>query len=513
MLVLSLWSVTAILLFSQPRSEQNRWAGGVAFFSVFGELSAAVDEKIIPLAASLAYDPITDGLEWVKGWLCFLAMYMPPYLLLMFGLSYTGWFQRRRRWKRCVIAVAFTPVLAMFFLSSAGSRLEDDVHPMPFWAALYYMTAAAVCLRLVYREADERIRQQHRLVCWIIVPATSSVLLFDFILPLLRFHPIINANRAVITAACICFYAFSVRYGILGVRLRLEKYPDSPDLHGKTPAIFMFYHAFKSELGKMQVAARRIFFLVQRTKQQELYRDASHLIDATERMMAIAVRFRHPSQQLVLYEQSCVLSELVENTLCRLAWEFRNKKLAVRKELDESIVLYCDPAHLQEVLRNLFFNAIEAMSEGGSLTISSSLSPETMDIIVRDTGCGIAPESMPHIFEPRFTTKSNEANDGMGLFYSHEVMRQHQGSIEVQSQTGTGTTCTLHFPIQRVFRHSSPWNRWEEYDEQDQSFVGGRRSGVERIYIGNGEPGTGFVFGRNGPIESGCDPHCRHAGH
>lgn len=99
--------------------------------------------------------------------------------------------------------------------------------------------------------------------------------------------------------------------------------------------------------------------------------------------MAIAFRFRHSSQQLVLYEQSCIINELVEQLLNSLAGEFCSKNLKVRRKLDESLALYCDSVHVQQVMKNLFYNAIEAMSEGGCLTITSNLSQETMDITVR----------------------------------------------------------------------------------------------------------------------------------
>lgn len=265
LLVLSLLLMTAILLFAHPRSEPNRWASSVAFFSVLGELTIAIDENLIPVIFPLANDPVIAGLEWVKEVFYFLALYMPPYSLSMFSLSYAGWFQRRKSWKRSTIVGALIPVLIMFLLPSEASR---DTRPIPFWAMIYYATAAVPCLRLAYREVDERIRQQHRVVCWIVVPSISFVLLFDYILPLLQFYPPFDTKRAVLTAVCICFFVIVVRYGVLGVRIRLESTPQEP--YKNTPLTFEFYHALKSELGKIQVAARRIFNLAQRTEQQEL---------------------------------------------------------------------------------------------------------------------------------------------------------------------------------------------------------------------------------------------------
>jgi two-component system NtrC family sensor kinase len=107
-----------------------------------------------------------------------------------------------------------------------------------------------------------------------------------------------------------------------------------------------------------------------------------------------------------------------------------------------------DPKSLQQVFLNLFINAIQAMKDGGVLTIRAH--PEDghrqLKVEVTDTGQGIDPEDLPHIFEPFFTTKQVGRGTGLGLSVSYGIVRKHGGQIEVKSQKGRGTTFTVSFP-------------------------------------------------------------------
>jgi two-component system NtrC family sensor kinase len=95
-------------------------------------------------------------------------------------------------------------------------------------------------------------------------------------------------------------------------------------------------------------------------------------------------------------------------------------------------------------------NAIDAMPQGGNLWIEIRLSREQteIEIQVRDDGAGIAPEVLPHIFEPFMTTKERGRGVGLGLAISRGIVERHHGRIEVESRLGQGTIFTVTLPSQ-----------------------------------------------------------------
>ena len=110
----------------------------------------------------------------------------------------------------------------------------------------------------------------------------------------------------------------------------------------------------------------------------------------------------------------------------------------------------CDPAQIEQVLLALIMNAKDAMPKGGSLWIETRLSNDEMEveIQVRDDGAGIAPDVLPHIFEPFLTTKESGHGVGLGLAIARGIVERHNGRVEVQSELGRGTTFTINLPSQ-----------------------------------------------------------------
>jgi|SRR5208282_2479379 two-component system, NtrC family, sensor kinase len=110
----------------------------------------------------------------------------------------------------------------------------------------------------------------------------------------------------------------------------------------------------------------------------------------------------------------------------------------------------CDPAQIEQVLIALIMNAIDAMPRGGNLWIESWLNRAAteIEIQVRDDGSGIAPDVLPHIFEPFLTTKESGHGVGLGLAIARGIVDRHSGRIEVESELGRGTTFTVTLPTQ-----------------------------------------------------------------
>jgi signal transduction histidine kinase len=119
---------------------------------------------------------------------------------------------------------------------------------------------------------------------------------------------------------------------------------------------------------------------------------------------------------------------------------------------------------IQQILLNLLVNARQAMPQGGRVIIKLSHDPEngTVDLVVRDFGSGMEPETLRRIFDPFFTTKkgpdsSGKGGTGLGLSLCKDIMEAHRGRIRVDSTLGKGTAFTLRFPAEAATRpHHSP---------------------------------------------------------
>jgi signal transduction histidine kinase/ActR/RegA family two-component response regulator len=114
-----------------------------------------------------------------------------------------------------------------------------------------------------------------------------------------------------------------------------------------------------------------------------------------------------------------------------------------------------DESELREVLVNLVFNAVDAMPQGGTLTLSTRESNGAVEIAVADTGLGMAEEVRTRVFDPFFTTKG-KAGMGLGLAVSYGIVRRHEGSIEVESEVGRGTTFRMRLPAARASARQEP---------------------------------------------------------
>jgi len=115
---------------------------------------------------------------------------------------------------------------------------------------------------------------------------------------------------------------------------------------------------------------------------------------------------------------------------------------------DESVIVMGDEQQIQQALVALFVNAVEAMPDGGTLSVNTGRDAATgrIRIEVCDTGIGITPDDILHIYEPFFTKKKNGNGVGLGLSVVYGIVERHGGTIAVASEVGKGTTFTLSFP-------------------------------------------------------------------
>ena len=153
--------------------------------------------------------------------------------------------------------------------------------------------------------------------------------------------------------------------------------------------------------------------------------------------------------------------EIVDRSLALVSNQMKISNVKLRKLIADHLPrIYVDAPQIEQVLVNLYINAIAAMPEGGELTVAVAPAPANRDVIfkVKDTGVGIPKEVLPHIFDPFFTTKGTKGT-GLGLSVSYGIIRQHHGEITVESEAGQGTTFLVRLPAYQ--------NKGEKPDAQE----------------------------------------------
>jgi two-component system NtrC family sensor kinase len=140
------------------------------------------------------------------------------------------------------------------------------------------------------------------------------------------------------------------------------------------------------------------------------------------------------------------LNALVKDLVALFSRRLRDSGISVELDLAEGLPPIIGARNgLRQVCLNVLLNAIEAMPDGGPLRITSQATGDAVCVSFVDSGIGIAPEDLPHVFDPFFSTKHDGA--GLGLAASLRIVQEHGGDLAIESRPGSGTTVRLSLPI------------------------------------------------------------------
>ncbi|MCX6340123.1 MAG: MEDS domain-containing protein [Candidatus Aureabacteria bacterium] len=144
----------------------------------------------------------------------------------------------------------------------------------------------------------------------------------------------------------------------------------------------------------------------------------------------------------------CFVREVIKNTCELIKPRCSVNRVRVRRRLARRLPsALMDPERIGQALMNFMINAIDAMPQGGTLIVTAESDPDRKEIVITiaDTGKGIPEAELPKIFNPFFSTKREGV--GLGLSLAHQIISQHNGSIDVHSEVGKGTTVTVRLPV------------------------------------------------------------------
>jgi len=177
------------------------------------------------------------------------------------------------------------------------------------------------------------------------------------------------------------------------------------------------------------------------------------VVSETHRTSKIVSNLLSFSRQIKVEVQDIDMNEVIQRVFSIVGHKAKLQNIAVHFELDEALPkVKGNFGQLEQSVMNIVFNAVEAMSDGGELTVSTRFDTgERQEVVVdiQDTGPGISQKNLPYVFEPFFSTKGEAKGVGMGLSVVYGIIRDHQGGIAVKSEEGKGACFTIGLPAHK----------------------------------------------------------------
>ncbi len=166
-------------------------------------------------------------------------------------------------------------------------------------------------------------------------------------------------------------------------------------------------------------------------------------LDRIKKIVLDLKDFSHPGEDVLKLAD---INRNLESTL-NIVWNELKYKAAILKDFGELPQVKCYPQQLNQVFMNLLVNAAQAIETQGEIHIITRQIGDHVEIIVSDSGQGIAAENLSRIFDPFFTTKEVGKGTGLGLNVTYNIVKKHHGAIDVKSEPGKGSTFTIRIPV------------------------------------------------------------------
>jgi signal transduction histidine kinase len=208
-------------------------------------------------------------------------------------------------------------------------------------------------------------------------------------------------------------------------------------------------HEIRNPLTSVGGFARRLDKALPEDTKEKDY--ANIIIAETTRLEKILKNILSFSKEGIPNYTENDLAEVIERVLLMNEELFREKSIAVERSFAELDRFSFDKDMIIEVLENIFLNAVDSMSGGGTLTVSIKKEdrPEQSNVVIRirDTGVGISEAQLEMIFEPFYTTKAAEQGTGLGLSITRKILETLGGTVEIESEVGKGSVVIVSLPF------------------------------------------------------------------
>lgn len=463
LMFLALWGISLTILLKNFRDPYYRWLGVSFFVAGCASFAFSIPTTIIPFLrrSSLLSDGDALTLEWASIPFFLLYWYGIGYFFAMCSIYFAGFLTRSKKLAAAVLLalpplanLALTGVFTLpFTLEPSHVRLLNGIYIV--FACLIYI---AGCVK----EQDPYMRKNRYRTAFVLSTALWFSFVSDFVdikriqLDAGRFSVESSGywqyNYLVILWIVLFFVFYGVKYGFLGIKLRIEEQKNDYSMQNLTHGAQILNHTIKNEIQKILYLNAKALAAIRGDKTEKAEGSLQGIEMVSNHMLEMVNRIRDKSENIQLNLRKERLSELIESSLSAIK-TVAGERMEVQRDYGVDGELLCDPSHMREVLNNLVLNSLEAVPGGQAvIRIRTRLSGSKLLISVQDNGQGIAKENVGRIFAPFFSTKKHAFSYGLGLSYCYTVMQKHRGKIMVeQSEPGKGTTMLLSLPA-KTFR-------------------------------------------------------------
>ncbi|OEF99547.1 hypothetical protein BHF71_08680 [Vulcanibacillus modesticaldus] len=440
-----LWTVAFIVVNTDSKNEYNRWLGLFTFLAGFGGLAVFIREFIELIKIIGVQIPTIDGI------FSSFAHYLAPYALLMFAIINTEIFRNRwDKWKNRIAIILLIPPLLSYILFPVYPKFSPSYTFIVFWAVGYIVIANLMFIYSWITTQNPRQKINQLFTCVLFVPALTFVAFSNYILPALNIQNIWIYNSWIVILLFILFIFFGWKYGVLGVKIKFEKYSLDNTMRAMTSGTAILNHTLKNEVVKISVCIEELKKII---KEYNIpTKDYIDIItNSTEHIMDMIKRLNTSMQDIEVKEQAVNLANVIELSVHNMKSTFEKNNVKIKKNLRDDIILIFDRVHLREMINNILMNSVEAIHSAGEINIEMTINPKYLTLAIKDNGIGISKNNLSNIFDPFFSTKKKSSNFGLGLTYCYNVMQKSGGYLEIDSKENIGTTVYLNFPIKKVF--------------------------------------------------------------
>ncbi|MGJ7923263.1 sensor histidine kinase [Neobacillus sp. LXY-4] len=459
---LSLWTIGTILLINNYKNLYTYWMSAMFLIAGFASFSLVMNQSFLPFLREQEFLPLTliEAFRIFTIVVWGIEYHFLPYLFLIGSIVFSGYFSQKN-YKMFVWTLLVPIMIYVIYIPSYYPEAKFGGTIFKIISGVYFLSGILLYISSYFKEKNP-LHRKNRFRTNMVVIAISFVYNSDYyglnyILISktgleMSSNNLWKLNFLIVIWLVLFFIYFGLRYGFMGIKLRIEQQKLDFSMRSLTEGTIILNHSLKNEVHKINYLTEKIKDSIHQDCKDEVLQDVSCILTVTHHMLDMVTRIKEKADEIILKEQPQQLSILLDTQLSTMSTILQEKENTLHKDYQIDPLILCDSAHIQETFSNICLNAIESMEPGkGNLEIIITQSKRDVVIWIKDNGAGISKENATKVFDPFFTTKKGALHYGLGLSYCYNVMKKHGGTLKIlESEPGKGTLMEMRFPRKRV---------------------------------------------------------------